>query len=156
MKKNILLIVAAGLFLVYTKAWAEEWTIFGNTKDYIWYYDAQSIKPPSNDLVRLWAKLLVKDESIAQKTIEARKGYNLSIKGYENFIGTKELIEVKCSTNQYRIISLIEIDSKENILDSHSSESSNKLTFIARNSAIENLHKIICPNNGEDKEEIAL
>jgi hypothetical protein len=109
--KRLLILLGSFFLFGSMEAKGEDWILYGKNESGIFYYDAESIKRPAKDTVRVWAKMVHSQESIKQAG-----------KGLENLAYSKRLWEINCGDKKIRRISKIAYSKDDKILISDNTE----------------------------------
>ena len=72
------------------KAWAEDWTLYAKTDLYECSYDTEHMIRSSQDIVKVWTKLVYTERGVAEMVKEFGKHY-------ENLSYSLELWEINCA-----------------------------------------------------------
>ena len=99
-----------------------EWQSAGSTRDLYYSYGLKTIRRLPGNVVRVWIKATLKDDSGGGKSefLKNRRIQGLRTFGYENYARTLELHEYDCSKGEVRVLSQIDYDETGNVLDSTS------------------------------------
>ncbi len=155
MKRNKLLVkvgmilIGVSVLLVYgfNKAEAAEWELFQATSaGNIYYYDGTSVERPSNDIFRVWVRIVeTKGFSKAdlEKLKDPKKGIEVAKKAQKTSTGEwKQLFEINCSTRMVRVLSATSYDKNGNAKEKY--ELPSEWAHIPDNSVTNYLAKILC------------
>jgi len=97
-----------------------EWQPAGSTRDLYYSYGLRTIRRLPGNVVRVWIKASLKDDSTQGKSdfLKNRRTQGLRTYGYESFARTLELHEYDCTKGEVRVLSQIDYDEIGNVLDS--------------------------------------
>jgi hypothetical protein len=153
----------------YAEVWGEDWCYYATADIGHFYYDKESITSPSNDILRVWERI-IKDEDL-KRVLEEKKGAmqkflsektsekkNISKEEFEKLYAewTKEffkyliitekrmLIEMKCRDKMFRVISGLEYDEKGSVMNSFSN-SKTDWQYLVPETPSQELYQILCP-----------
>ena len=117
------------------EVWAEDWMFYGRNDKYLCFYDMESIRHPSKNIVE-----------VSEKQEYTNKGINFIVgelgKKYENIDFTIALKEINCSDKTMRDLSLDDYSKEGKNIFSTSSE--DEWDYIVQGSAAEVLYKAVC------------
>jgi len=131
-----LLVILTCFFLFgYSEARGEDWKLFSRSEGTSFFFDAGSVSYPSENIVRLWVKIIISEKD--RSSWVERGGQK-----YLNLSYIKSLLEIDCKDKTERSLSL-ELFSEQKTLDSFGGEES-KWNPIIPGSSWDNLHKSIC------------
>lgn len=137
MKRRYGVFFAAFVFLVFffsMEARAVDWVLYTTSPDgCCYYYDPQSIRRVSEDIVRVWEKIVYSEKYIKKL---GPKYFELSF--------DISLVEYNCSEKKYRLLSLSEYSKNEGIIEGLTTYDSHSWDFIVPGSVVEPLFNIIC------------
>jgi hypothetical protein len=119
----------------YAEVWGADWKFYGATENYLNYYDAQSITPPSKNIVRVWIRMSYTEKGVIEWVMDFGKKY-------ENLSHSITFSEINCIEKTIRSLSVTHYDNKGGAIYSDSSPT--KLFFIISESVGENLYKEVC------------
>jgi hypothetical protein len=112
-----------------------DWKLYSNNENFIGYYDAQSITSPSQNIVRVWTRLVYTEKGVLGMVGKFGKGY-------ENLNYLKNLNEINCLEKKFRILSVFYCYNKESVINSIRFPS--EWVFVVPESIMENLYKEVC------------
>jgi hypothetical protein len=101
-----------GLVLLrFAEAWGADWKAYAGTDDGIFYYDAENVIHPSNNIIRVWHKVVFSEKGIqgAVRTFG---------KDYENLDYSISLREINCVEKKVRSLSVTYFSKGGAVLDS--------------------------------------
>ena len=133
--KWLLIVLTGFLILNYSDARGEDWKLFSESEGSSFYLDGKSISFPSENVARVWVKVVVSEED--RSAWVAKGGEKYSKLSY-----IKSSMEVNCKDKTERSLSL-EFFSDRDILNSFKRTES-KWNSIPPGSNWDNLHKAIC------------
>ena len=129
-------VVLIGLILFgNAEVWGMDWRLYDFDDLNIRYYDAEGIKHPSKNIVRIWVKWKYREKGVIE--IVKKLG-----KKYENIDFTIALKEINCSDKTMRDLSLDDYSKEGKIIFSTSSE--DEWDYIVQGSAAEALYEAVC------------
>lgn len=98
----------------------KEWPHVGTTSFSSVSYGAKTIRKLNGNIVRVWTKTTLKDDTIETKSefMRIRKTQGSRTLGYETFSRTFELDEYNCTKGEGRVLSQVDYDDKGNVIDS--------------------------------------
>ncbi len=97
---------------------SSDWLEYGRSnKGDVYSYNKTSIKQRTADVLQVWEKKIISDKS-REEDIEYYRSQRLSTKGYEKLSYKLILQEIDCKKKTYRILSIIEYDTDDHVLDS--------------------------------------
>jgi hypothetical protein len=117
--KLVVILIGLTIF-TYAEAWGADWRLYLKNEElhHYSYYDAESIKDTSNNIVRLQTKMVSIDSTGRDEFIKFRKRHGLSIKGYENFSYAVSELEINCVNRLAGLISIHDYDKRKKLLSS--------------------------------------
>ena len=99
MKKSFFVVLALVLLRICSIVEGADWKLYGRTADGCnYYYDVSSVKTLSKGIKKVWTKTQADNNKCILALIKMRTEYGHSIKGYENYSRTIELVEIDCSS----------------------------------------------------------
>jgi hypothetical protein len=129
------LVILSGLFLFgYSEARAEDWKLFSRSEGSSFFYDAEGVSCPSENLFRVWVKVVVSEQD--RSSWVERGGQK-----YLNLSYIKSLMEINCKDKTERSLSL-ELFSERETLASFKGEP--RWNSIPPGSNWDHLQKAIC------------
>jgi hypothetical protein len=129
-------VILVGLVIFsHAEVWGADWKLFSADDEVIQYYDAQSIKYPSKNIVEVWTRMEYTDKG----KIDLIK--DLGNK-YVNLKCIMMLEEINCSDKKRRVLSLSSYSKEGKIIEKDSTV--HKWTYIDPDSVAELLHKAVC------------
>jgi len=118
MNKSFFIVLALVLLLICSIAEGADWKLYGRTADGCsYYYDVSRVKTLSKGIKKVWTKTQADNNKCILALIKMRTEYGHSIKGYENYNRTIELVEIDCSSKVTGIETSTDYDNKGNVLD---------------------------------------
>jgi hypothetical protein len=142
-------------------AFGADWYFFGESEEFNFYYDTESAKYPSKGIIRIWVKSVVK-ENIHEsgKDQSSRESGSIVfddkklIEKMREIVDAaspkvvKQLIEISCKDQQYRVITETKYNKKGEVINSVTiADKQLEWEYIIPETLIEGLYKIICPKN---------
>jgi hypothetical protein len=123
----------------------KEWPHVGNTSYSSVSYGAKTIRRLKGNIVRVWTKTTLKDQTNETKSefLRIRKRQGSRPVGYENFSRTFELDEYNCTKGEGRVLSQVDYDEKGNVIDSTSYRNPG-WDYVVPNSIGESLLRAVC------------
>lgn len=155
-KLEVVLLGFCILFIFsYTKAKGEDWKVYYVSDSDFYFYDVDSITKfkeavkvseksvarqikPYNLTEALKKIVEIENKSLKEMNDESRKKTIETLAAQE----TIRLYEINCSREMYRIITGMEYDKEETLIDS---VISSKWDYVKPDSIIEKLYKAVCP-----------
>jgi hypothetical protein len=139
-------VILIGLIIfTYAEVWGEDWKLYYKDENFSYYYDTESIKYPSQGIVKLQMKMVSINNKGRDELIQQRKRLNLIIEGYENFTHTTSVCEINCEKKMIGLISFYEYDKKGEILFSNIYTANQvKWVPIPKGEMFELLYKVVC------------
>jgi hypothetical protein len=102
---------------------AGNWDYCTEAKDVVWYYDKKNVTRPTKNIIRLWIKIINKEEP------------NYAI----------HLVEIDCMNKKDRILSAAFYDKEGGVVNSYTAPSDKlEWTFIIPDSVMEGLYEKVC------------
>jgi hypothetical protein len=133
-KSGIIVGILGLVILGYSEGWGVNWKYYGTNEDGSYFYDTESIKRPSKNLVDVWVQSAYTQKSISHWVSEG--GKNL-----EDLDFTLISLELNCAERSARYLQIVFYSKKgETFSPIHGEE----WHFIAPDSMIESLHKEVC------------
>ena len=124
--------------LSHAEVWGADWRLYANTDLYECFYDAENIVRSSEDIVKVWAKLVYTERGV----IEMVKEFG---KHYENLSYSLGLWEINCAGKKHRLLSTTAYSLEGNILYTNQAGSRPPpWKIISRESVEESLYKAVC------------
>lgn len=125
------------------KGWAVDWEVYGKGKGggALYYYDPQSIKRVSKDIIRVWHKTTYTETTYTEKSMQdVIKGFEFEPKEVSCSIA---LFEYDCSEKKVRTLSLTTYTKAGDAIDTISYDSPS-WNFVIPDSVGEFLFNIVC------------
>jgi hypothetical protein len=120
------------------EAWAEDWRLYAKTDLYECFYNSEDMIRSSEDIVKVWAKLVYTERGV----IEMVKEFG---KHYENLSYSLELWEINCAGKKHRLLSITAYSLEGNILyTNQTGVAPPPWRIISRESVGESLYKAVC------------
>jgi len=120
------------------EAWAEDWRLYAKTDLYECFYNSEDMIRSSEDIVKVWAKLVYTERGV----IEMVKEFG---KHYENLSYSLELWEINCAGKKHRLLSITSYSVEGNILyTNQAGVAPPPWKIISRESVGESLYKAVC------------
>ena len=133
----ILFIIGIALFCC-AEVWGADWKFISSTDLYECFYNAEDMIRSSEDIVKVWAKLVYTERGV----IEMVKEFG---KHYENLSYSLELWEIDCAKKKQRILSITEYSVEGSILYMNPAKSRpSAWKSISLESVGESLYKTVC------------
>ena len=131
--------------IVPSVALSAEWVFYGNTGDYEFSYDKESIIFTPQQTRKVWIKYDWSERGRSNE-IFFRKKHNLFTAGYENFDHSINQYELNCKTREWLYLAHTDYGLNGNILESTDYENLNVRIggSITPDSTIELLFKKVC------------
>lgn len=136
------------ILLLVTPVFGSDWIKFEENKNYIIFYDKNSIKHISNSIVQVWCKRVFSDEGRETEN-QIRRKYGVWTEQYDKLSDTKNLYEINCKKGMFRIISGINYDTDGFVLDSYSNEKMEWSSMVP-DTMIDSLRKKLCELGSSD------
>jgi hypothetical protein len=144
-----IILIGVSLFFIYgfNKAEGAQWQLFQTTSTgNIYYYDATSIERFSNDILRVWVRI-IETTGFSKRDLEELKDPKKAIevikKAQTNSRSEwKQLFEINCSARMVRVLSATLYDMNGNIKENY--ELPSEWAQIGQNSVTNYLTKILC------------
>jgi hypothetical protein len=133
--KRLLFILCGFLLFGYSDARGEEWKSFSESKGSSFLFDAESVLFLSQNVVRVWVKVVVSEKDRSARVAKGGEKYL-------NLRYIKSLLEINCKDKTQRSLSL-ELFSEQEILDFFKWEEARE-SSIPPGSNWDNLHRAIC------------
>ena len=132
-------LVMIGLaILSHAKVWGADWRLISSTDSYKCFYDAEDMIRSSEDIVKVWTKLVYTERGIVELVKEFGKHY-------ENLSYSLELLEIDCAEKKHRLLSTTAYSLEGNILYTNQAGSRPPpWKIISRESVEESLYKALC------------
>ncbi len=144
-----IILIGVWSLLVYgfNKAEGAEWELFQATSvGNIYYYDGTSVERLSNDILRVWVRIIeTKEFSKAdlEKLKDPKKATEVVKEAQKKSTGEwKQLFEINCSKRMVRVLSATLYDMDGKIKENY--ELPSEWAHIAENSVTNYLAKILC------------
>ena len=120
------------------EAWAEDWRLYAKTDLYECFYNSEDMIRSSEDIVKVWAKLVYTEKGV----IEMVKEFG---KHYENLSYSLELWEINCAGKKHHLLSITAYSLEGNILyTNQAGVAPPPWRIISRESVEESLYKAVC------------
>jgi hypothetical protein len=143
MRISSLLIVLVSFSIVISSVTeGADWKYYGRTECSDSYYDAQSIKKISQDILEVWTKEVVTSKKQKDLMIKSRRGYDPSPRGFRDYAVELSLKEISCSTEGMRYLAIVDYNAVNKIIDSV--DFTGKWRQVIPNSIAEDLYNIVC------------
>ena len=130
-----LLFILSGIFLVGSDAMGEDWKLFSESEGSSFFFDAQTVACPSDNITRVSVKMVVSEKD---RSVWVGRGGEK----YLNLSYIKSFLEIDCKEIRERSLSL-ELFSEQETLDFFKGKES-QWRSIPPGSNWDNLHKAIC------------
>jgi len=137
-------VILVGLVIFgYVEVWGADWKFYDTSADrsIIYYYDEDSLKNISENIVRVHTKMVLSPKS-RDSVIQKRKKGGLSTKGYEYLEYIILLNEINCANKLFQIISVTEYSKNGEVLNFETF--SENWSPILQESVGVSLYKAIC------------
>jgi hypothetical protein len=129
-------VILSGLFLFgFSEARGEDWKLFSRSEGSSFFFDAEAVSCPSDDLFRVWVKVAVSEKD---RSAWVEKGGQ----EYLSLSYIKSLMEINCKDKTERSLSL-GLFSEGETLDTFKGEEA-RWSSIPPGSNWDNLQKAIC------------
>jgi len=137
-----------GLFLACSEANGSDWKPYAESlnRDIKYYYSPGSIGNRSDNMVRVWIKIVPVSKEQKDQIIQKRQKTRLTTKGYENYEYSLRLKEINCEDKMHSLLSYVDYDRKHSVLDSFY-YSTSQWSPIVPDSSAERLYMLVCPKN---------
>ncbi len=142
----LMLVLIIGVFLCcYREGNAtestERWTPYGQSEMGIFYYNNKSVKNIKPEIIDVLTK--IKYSKLGkEKTIQARKDYELSVDGWEKLDYCRKVYEIDCINNTSKLIKKKECNIEGKTLAGF--EPNPTAELILHNTIMEDLRKMVC------------
>jgi hypothetical protein len=135
-KLSVAMIGFFGLLIAgHPEAWGVDWKEYGKTDYGEFFYDAGSIKRPSENVIRVWTKTVYTKNDSLRMQIEYGEHY-------ENVSYSVTLWEINCPGKMYHFLSVQDCSREGAVL--FSEEMKREWNFFAPGSIDETLYKSVC------------
>ena len=121
------------------EVWAEDWMFYGRNDKYLCFYDMESIRHPSKNIVE-----------VSEKQEYTNKGINFMVselgKKYENLSHLITLWQISCADKKFRFLSLTYYSKEKRAiyLVLYSSEHGEEWSPFIKDSLGERLYQAVC------------
>jgi hypothetical protein len=136
-KVGVILVVIGFAIFGYAEVWGADWKYYGESNDGKLFYNAESVTRPSEDIVRVWKKLVYSEKGKIDTADKFGK------KEFEKLSETLILDEFHCGHNEHRLLSL-SFNSKDGKVLYSANNSSGVWGFMFPGDKNEALYKILC------------
>ncbi len=132
------------LFSIVISSVAEgaDWKYYGRTEWGDFYYDRQSFKKISQDILEVWTKEVVTSNKQKDLMIKSQQGYDSSPRGFRDYAVELSLKEVNCSTEEMRYLAIVDYNAVNKVIDSV--DVTGKWCQVVPYSIGEDLYNIVC------------
>ena len=129
-----------GIFLTNENVMGQNWLPVGQSNNWKFYVDSNSIKKVSSTSKRVWTKFICSPEEM----IKSRINNNLPINGYSSFSYGLTYCEINCVEKFYLTLSVVDYDNNGKPLEQINYKDPSK-SFIIPGSIFDLIYKAICP-----------
>jgi hypothetical protein len=137
-KLGVPLVIIGLAILSHANVWGADWRLYAKTDLYECFYNAEDMIRSSEDIVKVWAKLVYTERGV----IEMVKEFG---KHYENLTYSLELWEINCAGKKHRLLSITAYSVEGNILyTNQTGVAPPPWKIISRESVGESLYKAVC------------
>ena len=112
--------------------------------DIRYYYRPGSVENRSENIVRVWTRVVPLSQERKDEEIEKRKKSRLTVEGYDDYEYSLRFYEINCMDKLYNKLSYVDYDSMNMILASHHFNSPLWLHMVPDTST-EQLFLLVCP-----------
>jgi len=133
-------VILIGLIIFgHAEVWAEDWMFYGRNDKYLCFYDMESIRHPSKNIVE-----------VSEKQEYTNKGINFIVdelgKKYENLSHLITLWQINCADKKFRFLSLTYYSKEKRAIYSvlYSSERREEWSPFIKDSLGERLYQAVC------------
>jgi hypothetical protein len=110
LKKIIFLLLLFGLVFSSAQSWAVNWKNYGKNKNFVCFYDKESVTHPSENIVRVWVKWVYTEEGMKYGNEWAKVDHS------------KILFEINRLERTYRILIGLAYNQEDQLITSSESE----------------------------------
>jgi len=133
-KLGVILGIIGLVLLGHPKGWAVDWKYYGTNEDGSYFYDTESLKRPSKNLVEIWVQSAYSEKSISHWVSQGGKGF-------EDLDFTLISLELNCAERSARYLRIVFYSKNGKVFYPMDNE---EWHFIAPDSMTETLHKEVC------------
>ena len=146
MKTLYVMLILFGICLFCAEAHAADWVYYGTDtlKNYR-FYDRESIRFPSNNIISVWKKDVYSADGI-KDYVAQRARHKLSTYGYESLSHVMCQEEFNCKTKEHSIIACSIYDKSGSVIESQSASKGQQQTWepIQPGSDVDDFRKVLC------------
>ena len=139
---SLLTVLISFSIVISSVAEGADWKYYGRTEWGDSYYDRQSIKKISQDILEVWTKEVVTSKKQKDFMIKSRQNYELSPRGFRDYAMELSLKEFNCSTEEMRYLAVVDYNAANKIIDSV--DFTGKWRQVIPDSIVEDLYNIVC------------
>ncbi len=126
----------------YGKVLGADWKLYAESDFANYYYDAEDIIRPSENIVRVWSRTLYTEKGVNQW--KAKKfGKVVQKFRYENLSNSTNLWEINCAKKMHHILSSTFYSKDGSVIESYNFDRANWIS-IRPDSPGESLYKTVC------------
>ena len=139
---SLLTVVISFSIVISSVTEGADWKYYGRTEWGDSYYDRQSIKRISQDILAVWTKDVVTSKKQKDLMLKSRQGYDSSPRGFRDYAVELSLKEINCSTEEVRYLAIVDYNAVNKIIDSV--DVTGKWCQVVPYSIGEDLYNIVC------------
>ena len=139
---SLLTVLITFSIVISSVAEERDWRYYGRTEWGDSYYDRQSIKKISQDILEVWTKEVVTSKKQKDLMIKSRRGYDSAPRGFRDYAVELSLKEINCSTGEMRYLAIVDYNAVNKIIDSV--DVTGKWRQVIPDSILEDLYNIVC------------
>ncbi len=109
-----------------------------------YYFSPESVENRSENIVRVWTKVVPVSSEKKDEIIQKRNKLRLSVEGYEDYEYSLRFKEINCSDKLHSLLSYVDYSRGNSILDSYYYNTSQWSPVVPESSA-EQLFLLVCP-----------
>jgi hypothetical protein len=134
-KVGVILVVGLAIF-GYAEVWGADWKYMGYTDFGVYYYDAENIIRPSENIVRVWTKIIYSEAGVNQWVKDSGKRYR-------NLDYSITLFEYNCPDKMFKGLSVTLYSKDGNIITDFTADNP-KRAFIRPETFEEVMFNAVC------------
>ena len=139
---GVILVVIGFTIFSYAEVWGADWKLYAESDFANYYYDAEDIVRPSENIVRVWIRTLYTEKGVNQWKAK-NFGKVVQKFRYENLSNSTNLWEINCAKKMHQILSSTFYNKDGSVIESYNFDRADWI-FIRPDSPGESLYKAVC------------